>query len=43
MNGVGVHFFSVLNTVLLMASQYIISTVVVLIGWGWTLSVMEVD
>lgn len=43
LNGVGIHIFSVMNTVLLMASHYLISALIVLIGWGWTINVMDVD
>jgi hypothetical protein len=42
-NGVGVQLLSVANTVLLMASHYLVSAIVVLIAWGWTVNVMDVD
>jgi hypothetical protein len=42
-NGVGVQILSVMNTVLLMASHFLISAIIVLIGWGWTINVMDVD
>lgn len=42
-NGVGIYLFSVLNTIILHASQYIVSSIVLLIGQGWTITFMNIE